>query len=43
MILKIDYNTVKLQKVTYDVIKITPPKYVIKMTSQNFSILKPLP
>jgi len=26
MILKIDYDTVKLQKITYDIIKITPPK-----------------
>jgi len=27
----------------YDVIKITSLKYVIKMTSQKFSIFKPLP
>jgi len=34
MVLKIDYDTVKLQSYR---------KYVIKMTSQKFSIFKPLP
>jgi len=34
MVFKIEYNTVKLQNVTYD---------VIKMTLQKFSIFKPFP
>jgi len=36
--LKIDYDTVKLQKVRYDVIKVTSLK-----RRPKFSILKPLP
>jgi len=38
--LRIDYDTVKLQKVSCDVIKITSQKYVIKIASQKFSTLK---
>jgi len=46
MVLKIEYNTIKLQKVTYDVIFMTSQrlrhrKYVIKMTLQNFSFSSP--
>jgi len=48
MCLKTDYGSIKLQKVIYDVIfygviKIMSQKIVNKMTSQNFSIYKPLP
>jgi len=48
MVLKIDSDTIKLQKVTYDVIFMTSQrlrhrKFVIKMTLQNVSIFKPLP
>jgi len=46
MVLKIDYDTIKLQKVTYVVIFMTSYRlhhqnYVIKMTSQNFPFLNP--
>jgi len=43
MVLKIDYDTIKFQKVTYAVIFMTScyRKYVIKMSSQKFSILSP--
>jgi len=47
MVLQIYSYTIKLQKVTYavifcNVIKISSPKHVIKMTSQKISIFKPL-
>jgi len=46
MVLKIGCDTIKLQKVTYDVIFMTSQilrhrKYVIKMTLQNFSFKSP--
>jgi len=46
--LKIDYDTVKLQKATYYVnfmtlSRLRHRKYVIKMTSQFFPIFKSLP
>jgi len=42
MVLKIGYDTIKLQKVTYKVIFMTHHrKYVIKMMSQKFFIFKP--
>jgi len=42
MALKIDYDTVKLQKVTYDVIKITSPKiHHLKDVSKNFRFQAP--
>jgi len=47
MILKIDYDTVNLQKVTYDVIFMTLFrlcywKYIVKMMSKLFSNFKTL-
>jgi len=38
-----DYDEIELQKISYDVIFITLPKNVTKITSQNFSISAPLP
>jgi len=48
MVLKIDYDTEKLQKVTYDVIIWCHKDYVteiklLKWRYKNFSIFKPLP
>jgi len=37
MVLKIDYDTIKFQKVTYVIIFMTSPKIVIKIKSQNFT------
>jgi len=42
MVLKIDNDTVKLQKVTYDVINITSPKMRHQNYVTKFSIFKPL-
>jgi len=36
MVIKIHYGTLKLQKVTYDVIKITSPKFCHKIDVTNF-------
>jgi len=48
MVIKIDYDTIKLQKLAYDDIfmmlyRLCNRKYGIKMTSQKFFIFKPLP
>jgi len=42
MILKIDCDSEKLQKVTYDVIKITSPKICHQNDVTKSSIFKPL-
>jgi len=41
MVLKIDYDTLKLQKVTYVIF--TASNYVTENTSSKFSFFKPLP
>jgi len=41
MILKIDYDTVKLQKVTYDYFLMS--QTATENTSSKFSMFKPLP
>jgi len=43
MAFKIDYDTIKLQKVLYDVIKITTPKIRHQNDVTIFFIFKPLP
>jgi len=48
MVLKIYYDTVKFQKATNDITFMMSQrkrhrKYIIKITSQKFSIFKPLP
>jgi len=41
MILNTDYDTVTLQKITYGVIKITPPKIRHQNDVKKFSVYKP--
>jgi len=42
VVFQTDYEEIKLQKIGYDVITITSPKNVTKITLQNSSILDPL-